>query len=507
MDRVDSSTEEEITVPLLLSVDEIIEQSIGRLNFTQILQIILVSLPSFFDSQQTFISVFAHAQPTWHCTGSNTSCASNSNLCDLSKTEWAWDSGNVYTSIISEWNLQCLGSIIAGMPGTAFFIGCFLGGLLLATLGDSSLGRKNLLCISSLVMSVAALASAFSPNVWVYSVFRFLCGIGRAPVAICALVLLTERVSKRWRAQAAMAGFVTFSLGILGLTGIAFLTRDFSWRTLYLWTSVPGIISSVLCYLFLYESPRWLLMQGREKDAMAVLRGLGSDTIISPSLLNAKTEQKLPKTNPFISLKILLSRRWAVKRLIASMLLAFGIGLIFFGMFLGVGNLGFDIYLTSVFNAILTLFSYLLTFLWWIQHCNRRSSLLGFCTISGATCLIFSVMGTSHKGILISLEIVSLFCASMANNLVLMYMVELFPTCVRNSGSSLVRQAMILGSVFDPMLVMLGTKNIIYSYGTFGLVMLLCGFLVLWLSETRGKVLCDTMEEQELVDQDTKLLF
>ncbi|XP_074285181.1 organic cation/carnitine transporter 3-like [Silene latifolia] len=506
MERDGVSPEIEVTVPLELSVEEMIEQSIGRINFTQILQAILVSLPTFFDSQQTFISVFAHAQPTWHCIN-NTSCTSKSNLCDLPKTNWAWDSVNVHTSIVSEWDLECTSSIFAGMPATSYFVGCLLGGLVLAALGDSSLGRKNLLCISTLVMSLAALASAFSPNIWFYSVFRFLCGVGRAPVAICVLVLLTERVSKRWRAQAAMAGFISFSLGILGLTGIAFLTRGFSWRTLYLWTSVPGIISSVLCYLFLFESPRWLLMQGREKDAMAILRGLGSINSISPSLPKINTEQKLPKTNPFISLKILLSRRWAVKRLLASMLLAFGIGVMYFGMFLGVGNLGFNIYLTSVFNASLSLSSYMLTFLWWIQHCNRRSSLLGFCTLSGATCIIFSVVGKGHLGVVIPLELVSLFCACMAYNLVLMYMVELFPTCVRNSASSLVRQAMILGSVFDPMLVLLGRKSIIYSYGTFGLAMLLCGFLVIWLPETRGKVLCDTMEEQELMDEDGKLSF
>ncbi|XP_074285182.1 organic cation/carnitine transporter 3-like [Silene latifolia] len=502
MERNEKSPEEEITTPLIMSVDEMIEQSIGRLNLIQILQIFLVSIPTFFDSQQTFITVFAHALPTWSCTTSNTSCTSNSKLCDLSKTDWAWDSGNVHTSIISEWDLQCANSLFAGMPATSYFVGCFLGGLLLATLGDSSLGRKNLLCISTLVMSLAAFASAFSPNIWVYSIFRFICGIGRAPVAICVLVLLTERVSKRWRAQAAMAGFMSFSLGILGLTGIAFLTRDLSWRTLYLWTSIPGIISSLLCYVFLYESPRLLLMQGREKDAMAVLRGLGSNTLISPSLPNDNTGQKLPKTNPFISLKILLGRKWAVKRLIASMLLSFGIGLMYFGMFLSVGNLGFDIYLTSVFNALLSLFSYMLTFLWWIQHCNRRSSLLGFCTISGATCIIFSVIGKGHGGVLIGRELISLFCACMAYNLVLMYMVELFPTCVRNSATSLVRQAMILGSVFDPMLVLLGRKNMIYSYGAFGLAMLLCGFLVLCLPETRGKALCDTMEEQEFMDQD-----
>uniref|UniRef100_A0A803LRS8 Major facilitator superfamily (MFS) profile domain-containing protein n=1 Tax=Chenopodium quinoa TaxID=63459 RepID=A0A803LRS8_CHEQI len=218
MEREDAviDREEEVMAPLLVvvSVDDIVEKSLGRLNWIQIIQAILASLPPFFDSQQTYMSNFAHVQPNWHCTYTtynNASCISNkSNICTLSRNEWGWDTGNVHTSIMSEWDLECASSFITGLPTTCYFVGCLLGGLLLATLGDSSLGRKNLLCISSLVMSLAALASAFSPNIWVYSVFRFLSGAGRTPLAICALVLLTERVGKRWRSQVAMVGSSIF---------------------------------------------------------------------------------------------------------------------------------------------------------------------------------------------------------------------------------------------------------------------------------------------------------
>ncbi|KAL9241332.1 hypothetical protein vseg_015455 [Gypsophila vaccaria] len=507
MERDGSSSEEDVKVPLILSVDEMIEQSIGRVNFTQILQSILVTLPLFFDVQQTFMSVFADAQPTWHCTSSNASCTSESNICDLSKGDWAWDSGTVHTSIVSEWDLECASSVFVGMPTTSFFVGCLLGGLLLATLGDSSLGRKNLLCISSLVMSLAAFASALSPNIWVYSVFRLFCGIGRASVGTCVLVLLAERVSKRWRPQATLVAFTSFSLGMLVLAAVAYINRGFSWRNLYFWTSIPGIICSLLCHFFLYDSPRWLLMQGRQNDAMVVLRKLGSTSQFLSSLPSIDTEQRKPFTNPFTSFKVILSRRWAVRRLLASILLAFGIGLMYFGMFLAVGNLGFNIYLTLVFHGLLFLSSSALTFLWWVQHYNRKTSLLGFCTLSGALCICFSFIGKGHGTLPIILELVSTFCACMAYDLVLTYTVELFPTCVRSCTTSLVRQAMILGSIFDPMLVLIGRDNMIYCYGIFGSAMLLCGFVVLCLPETKGNMLCDTMEEQELSDRDNKLVF
>lgn len=440
-------------------------------------------------------------------TGKTNSCNSNSDICSLSKGEWAWDSGKTHTSIISEWDLECVNSFITGLPTTCYFVGSLLGGLALASLADSSLGRKNLLIFSSLFMSLFALASGFSPNIWVYSGFRFLSGIGRAPIAVSILVLLTERVGKRWRGHVTMIGFFQISLGILALTGISYVTRASSWRTLYLCTSIPGIVCSIFSYFFLCESPRWLFTQGREKEAIVVLRKIGSTTQIFPNLVpNMFPQQKkiLPSNNnPFSSLKILINTRWVVNQLMVSVMLGFGIGFLFFGMFLGAGNLGFNVYLSSVFNALLSLISYLLTFLFWVQRFNRRSSLLGFCMISGTTSIIFSVLGKGHKGLLIGLELVSLFCASMAYNVVMVYMVELFPTCIRNSATSLVRQAMILGSVFDPILILIGKRNMIYSYGIFGLTMLLCGFLVVFLPETKDKVLCDTMEEQECRDNNS----
>ncbi|XP_016443648.1 organic cation/carnitine transporter 3-like [Nicotiana tabacum] len=99
-------------------------------NWAQFLQAILVSLAWFFDVQQTFISAFTDAQPSWHCTSppppsssSSSDCNSfNKNVCNLPKDSWAWDLA-AHTSVISEWSLQCDGSIITGLPASSFFMG------------------------------------------------------------------------------------------------------------------------------------------------------------------------------------------------------------------------------------------------------------------------------------------------------------------------------------------------------------------------------------------------
>lgn len=491
-----------------LSVEEVIEGSLGKMNCAQMMQAIFASILPLFDNQQTFISVFTDAQPVWHCTKddqTSNSCSRKTNICSLSRSVWAWN-GNKHSTIISDWDLQCANSFVKGLPATSYFVGCLLGGFLLASLGDSSFGRKNLLCLSCLIMSLASLASAFSPNIWVYSVFRFVAGVGRVSITISSFVLLSERVGKRWRGQIVMLGFLSLTLGLLSLTTLAYLTRNSSWRILYLCTSIPGVICSILTHFFLCESPRWLFMRGRTTDAVNVLKSIGSlDDHLSSSLSNMLVfKQGIPNTNgnnPFSSVKILVKKRWAIQRLIVAMVLSFGVGMMYFGMLLGVGGLGLNIYLSSIFNALLLLSSSLLTFLFWIPRCNRRSSVLGFCTISGVASIISIVAGHHHKIVHVGLELMALFCACMVFNILFMYVVELFPTCIRNTAASLSRQALLFASIFVPVLVVIGRRIQLFSHLIFGVTILSCGLLVIFLPETRGRVLCDSMEEQEAQDK------
>ncbi|KAK9676487.1 hypothetical protein RND81_11G080200 [Saponaria officinalis] len=498
------SSDDVVAIPTVLSVEEVIEGSLGRMTWTQILQAILASIPAVFDNQQTLISVFTDAQPAWYCNNTR-SCDSFTNICTLPRTDWDWV-GNKRNTIISDWDLECASSFVKGLPATSYFLGCLLSGYVVASLGDTSLGRKNLLVISCMIMSLAALGSGFAPGFWCYCVIRFICGAGRVSITISSFVLLSEKVGKRWRGQIVLLGFISLTFGLLSLTGIAYSTRNSSWSALYIWTSIPGVICSIMVHFFLFESPRWLFLQGRQNEAMSVLKRIGTMDHLDLTLAqNTLKIEQGPSSNvdPFASLKTLVKEKWALHRLTVTMVLSFGVGMMYFGMFLGVGGLGQNIYISSIFNALIFLFSSLLTYLFWIQRCNRRSSVLGFCIISGTSSILSVVAGQHRKGIHVGLELVAIFCACMVFNILFMYTVELFPTCVRSTATSLSRQALLLASVFVPVLVVIGRRNVKFCPTIFGVTIIICGLLVMTLPETRGKVLCDTMEEQQVAAKDT----
>ena len=125
------------------------EVPMDRSSPTELLRPLLVACAWAFDAQQSFISVFADAEPTWHCLKSTDQiCQASSNPCDLPPDSWTWVSPP-HSSTISEWSLNCSGKVLSSLPASSFFAGCLIGGLLLSTLADSVLGRKKLLVFSA----------------------------------------------------------------------------------------------------------------------------------------------------------------------------------------------------------------------------------------------------------------------------------------------------------------------------------------------------------------------
>ncbi|RDX60223.1 Organic cation/carnitine transporter 2, partial [Mucuna pruriens] len=506
---------------MIVSWDEMIEKGLGNLGWTQFLQCILVSVAMYFDSQQLFIAIYTDDYPTWHCIDHNTTCTSHSNICKLSKASWAWD-GPSHKTIISHFGLQCATSFITALPQSSFFVGCLVGSFLLSSFIDSSFGRKNMIVMSCLSMSLISLIIIFSTNVWIYSAFKFLIGLCRSSISTYCLVLLTEKVSTKWRFTVGIVEFFFFTSGYLCLPAVAYLNRHSSWKYLYVWTSLPALCYSLVAYLFVTESPRWLLMQGRVQEAMAMLKGLSYSAAENGASLSAslsKTPEKEVSTfsqglcleqdylqrmmyiyvknnkkegaslsQLYSSIALLLKTSCGPKRMVAVMGLGVGIGMVYFGMPLAVGNLDYNIYLGVVYNALMEIPSCAMTY--FLGNCARKLSIFAFSLGSGICCIMIVVIRNVPQSVKVWLAVTSFFCACTAFNVFLIYIIELFPTCVRNTTASLTRQAI---SVF----YIRGRKNYLFSYGVFGVVIIFSTFTLLSLPETKGMPLSDTMDQQE----------
>ncbi|GAB2276270.1 hypothetical protein Dimus_011001 [Dionaea muscipula] len=486
-----------------VSVDQAFEQWMGnKLGWIQLFQVVILSCTMALDAQQVFISIFTDAAPTWHCKDSgDISCNSRTNVCEISKGSWAWDSPS-QVSIVSEWNLECRSSLLTGLPASSLFIGCLVGGIVLGSLADSSLGRKKMLVISCLVMSVGDVMAAFSTDVFMYTAFRFVCGFGRAPVTTYALVMATEMVGKQRRGHVGLLAFSLFTVGFLSLPVMAYLCRSCSWRILYLLISVPPFLYALSAHFFVFESPRWLLLVGRHDEARMILAKLLPADLVTAEWLSSvsyhvRIKEDTPKKNTPSAMKLLVSRTWAFQRLLAVMTTGFGIGMIYFGTSLGVGKLGFNLYLSVAMNALLELPACVMSY-FLLNHIGRKSAILVLTVVCGVCSLGCAIVPRDMEGLKILLEITSFFNACTAFDVFVIYMVELFPTCVRNTAMAMARQALTLGGAISPVVIAaFGQGDSQLQYVVFGLGIAFCGLFVIWLPETSGESMSDTMEEEE----------
>lgn len=499
----DSEVFDDKTSSEALTFDKIVEHSLSDFGFWQFFQIFLVGFVLLFDAQQIFITVYTDAYPTWHCLNHTICDPSASDICKLPRSAWEWDGGSKGLSVISEFGLECSSSLLRGMPSSSFYIGAIVGGFFLALIPDDSLGRKKLLLFSTFAMSITSVSVIFSTNIWIYTSLKFIIGFTRSQTWSYALVLISERVSTRWRPRATMIPFTLFVLGFMSLSGIAYLAQHSSWRFLYLYTSVPAIFYCIFLYLFALESPRWLHMQGKDKEAIDVLTKMSpkNRAYLESVISKLSLEQENHAPVPTYSIKDFYFRKWAFRRISVVMIIMFGLGISYYGVPLAARDIDVNIYLSETLNALVELPTFVITPIL-LERFNRRSSVLVNTLLGGASgvlCFVLSVLGKTEISFVF--ELGTFFCARIGFNLMAVFMVEMFPTCVRSSATMLFRQALVVGGACCPLIASIGRDIPSVSFAIFGIVMSGLGLFVLILPETKGLSLCDTMEEQEKRDQ------
>ena len=170
-----------------------------------------------------------------------------------------------------EWNLT-FGEAAAMLLSAGF--GAIAGSLLWGRLGDRY-GRRRPLIAGLTVFSLGTGIMALAPEGgwWFITIFRFVVGAGVAGVAVVALPMVLEFTPTRLRTK--VVGFVTTAMvpiGILAAAGSA-AALDPHWRPLFLLGLLP-LVSVLFTILYVPESPRWLLDQGRSEEARRVISWL-----------------------------------------------------------------------------------------------------------------------------------------------------------------------------------------------------------------------------------------
>ena len=387
------------------------------------------------------------------------------------------------------------------------------------------LGRRPVLKIAAVLFAISALASAVAPSFVVLVAARMLGGLGVGAALIIAPMYIAEIAPAAMRGR--MVSFNQLNI-VIGISA-AFFTNylilrfgksDFAWAEAlrlgeWNWRWMLGVeaLPAVFYFVALFavpESPRWLVMNGRDEDARRVL-GKVTDSVQAERDIQAvkaslHAEQSTERATlrelfrPAMRLVLVIGVSVAVLQQVT------GINSVFFyaPMIFEQSGIGTDAaFMQAVLVGLVNLVFTVLAIVF-VDRVGRRP-LLGFGLAGIALCMLllsygFSAEEMNPKIILVGiLGFVASFAISLGPVMWVLFS-ELFPNRVRGLAISFVglinsAVSFLVQLVFPWELENLGNSVTFLIYGLFAIFGLV--FVMRILPETKGKSLEEL--ESELV--------
>ncbi|XP_064131321.1 organic cation/carnitine transporter 2 [Loxodonta africana] len=407
---------------------------------------------------------------------------------------WEFSQDVYLSTIVTEWNLVCEDDWKAPLTISLFFVGVLVGSFISGQLSDR-FGRKNVLFVTMGMQTGFSFLQVFSTNFEMFTVLFIIVGMGQISNYVAAFVLGTEILGKSARIIFSTLGVCIFySFGYMLLPLFAYFIRG--WRMLLLALTAPGVLCVVLWW-FIPESPRWLISQGRFKEAEAIICKAAKingivvpSTVFDPTELQDLSSQKQQSHNILDLLRTQNIRMVTIMSIILWMTISVG----YFGLSLDTPNLHGDIYMNCFLSGVVEVPAYSVSWVL-LQYLPRRYSMATALFLGGSVLLFLQLVPPDLYYLTTVLVMVGKFGITAAFSLVYVYTAELYPTVVRNMGVGVSSTASRLGSILSPYFVYLGAYDRFLPYILMGSLTILTAILTLFLPESFNIPLPDTIDQ------------
>jgi len=190
-----------------------------------------------------------------------------------------------------------------GLASTFYLAGAVVGALVFGWMTDR-LGRKMLFFITLGLYLVSAAATAFSWNLASFCLFRMLTGAGIGGEYSAVNSTIQEMIPARYRGWIDLAINGSFWIGgALGaassivLLDPARFAPDTGWRLAFFIGSALGLVI-LLLRTWVPESPRWLVIHGRIKEAETIVDKIEAGLRAHGAHLQNESELKPMRLRP-----------------------------------------------------------------------------------------------------------------------------------------------------------------------------------------------------------------
>ena len=406
-----------------------------------------------------------------------------------------------------------------------WYVGCALVGsivgVLFAGILSDKLGRKLTMVISAVLFSTSALGCALSADFAQLVVYRIIGGVGIGVVSIVSPLYISELAVAQYRGRLVSLYQLAVTVGFLGAylvnyqllawaesgtqLSVDWLNKIFItevWRGMLGMETLPAILFFIIIF-FIPESPRWLIVRGKELKAVNILEKIYNSITEAKSQLN---ETKSVLTSETKSEWSLLMKPGIFKAVII------GVCIAILGQFMGVnavlyygpsifenaglsgGDSLFYQVLVGLVNTLTTVLALVI-----IDKVGRKklvyygvSGMVVSLILIGLYFLFGDSLGVSSLFLLVFFLFYVFCCAVSICAVVFVLLSEMYPTKVRGLAMSIAGFALWIGTYLIGQLTPWMLQNLTPA-GTFFLFAVMCVpyMLIVWklVPETTGKSL------------------
>tara|TARA_Y100000758_G_scaffold69630_1_gene45660 strand:+ start:229 stop:1653 length:1425 start_codon:yes stop_codon:yes gene_type:complete len=436
---------------------------------------------------------------------------------------FGFDSGVINGTVSALGNTFNSSSVATGFNVASVLLGCALGALAAGPLADK-FGRRAIMIVTAIIFAVSAFGSGISDSSAEFIFYRLFGGLGIGAASVLAPAYIAEVAPASLRGRLATLQQLAIVLGLFaaflsnylianaagGAEGILMLDLA-AWRWMF-WAELVPAGLFLIGVLFIPESPRYLVAQGKLKHAKTVFNKISNDnadTQISDVKQSLQSDKKPSIRDLFIDgSKKVHPIVWA------------GVALSVFQQFVGINVVfyygselwqaaGFDESQSLFINVLAGTTNIVSTFIAiaLVDKIGRKPLLLVgsigmFISLSALT-YIFGSAGLDEAGKLALSDNMGTFALIMANLFVVFFglswgpvvwvlLGEMFNNRIRGAALAVAASAQWIANFAITMTfpIMLANIGLAGAYGFYALSALISIFFVAkYITETRGKTL------------------
>ena len=433
---------------------------------------------------------------------------------------FGFDSGVINGTVSALGNTFNSSSVATGFNVASVLLGCALGALAAGPLADK-FGRRAIMIVTAIIFAVSAFGSGVADSSAEFIFYRLFGGLGIGAASVLAPAYIAEVAPASLRGRLATLQQLAIVLGLFvaflsnylianaagGAEGILMLDLA-AWRWMF-WAELVPAGLFLIGVLFIPESPRYLVAQGKLKHAKTVFNKISNDdadTQINDVKQSLQSDKKPSIRDLFIDgSKKVHPIVWV------------GVALSVFQQFVGINVVfyygselwqaaGFDESQSLFINVLAGTTNILSTFIAiaLVDKVGRKPLLLVgsigmFISLSALT-YTFGSAGLDEAGKLALSENMGTFALIMANLFVVFFglswgpivwvlLGEMFNNRIRGAALAVAASAQWIANFAITMTfpIMLGSIGLAGAYGFYTLSAFISVFFVIkYIKETRG---------------------